>query len=86
MTLGMMSRVILGHTGRDVSEPPPILFWCFVLLLSGAVVRVLFPLLDNDLYVYWIGLSQMLWIASFLIFLVVYAPMLISPRIDGRDG
>jgi uncharacterized protein involved in response to NO len=86
MTLGMMSRVTLGHTGRNVSEPPAVLFWCFVLLLAGAVVRVVFPLFNNGLYVYWIGLSQILWIASFVVFLVVYTPMLVTPRIDGRDG
>lgn len=86
MTVGMMSRVTLGHTGRNVAEPPPVLFWCFALLLAGTVVRVLFPLLENDLYTYWIGLAQILWITSFLVFIVVYAPMLVAPRIDGRDG
>jgi uncharacterized protein involved in response to NO len=86
MTLGMMSRVTLGHTGRSVSEPPSLLFWCFVMLLAGTVVRVVFPLFNNELYVYWIGLSQILWIASFAVFLLVYTPMLITPRIDGRDG
>jgi uncharacterized protein involved in response to NO len=86
MTLGMMSRVTLGHTGRSVSEPPSLLFWCFVMLLAGTVVRVVFPLCNNELYVYWIGLSQILWIASFAVFLLVYTPMLITPRIDGRDG
>jgi uncharacterized protein involved in response to NO len=86
MTLGMMSRVTLGHTGRNVSESPPVLFWCFGLLLAGAVVRVVFPLFNNDLYVYWISLSQILWIASFVVFLIVYTPMLVTPRIDGRDG
>lgn len=86
MTIGMMSRVILGHTGRNVFEPPPVLFWCFTLLVCGAIVRVVFPLFNMSLYMYWIGISQLLWIAAFMMFLVVYAPMLWSPRIDGRDG
>jgi len=86
MTIGMMSRVILGHTGRNVFEPPPILFWCFTLLVCGALVRVVFPLFNLGFYMYWIGISQLLWITAFVIFLVVYAPMLWSPRIDGRDG
>ncbi|UCB54754.1 MAG: NnrS family protein [Thiotrichales bacterium] len=86
MTLGMMSRVILGHTGRNVFEPPPVLFWCFALLIGGAVIRIFFPLISMDHYSYWIGLSQLLWIASFLLFLVVYAPMLVKTRVDGRDG
>ena len=86
MTLGMMSRVILGHTGRNVFEPPRILIWCFALLVCGALFRVVFPLISMNYYIYWIGISQLLWIAAFMIFLVVYAPMLWSTRIDGRDG
>jgi uncharacterized protein involved in response to NO len=86
MTMGMMSRVILGHSGRNVFEPPAILFWCFTLLVCGAVFRVIFPLISMNYYIYWIGISQLLWIAAFMIFLVVYAPMLWSTRIDGRDG
>ena len=86
MTIGMMSRVILGHTGRNVFEPPPILFWCFTLLACGALVRVVFPLFNMSFYMYWIGISQLLWITAFVMFLVVYAPMLWSSRIDGRDG
>jgi len=86
MTIGMMSRVILGHTGRNVFEPPAVLTLCFALMAGGAVVRVLFPLFNNELYAYWIAVSQILWIASFMVFLIVYTPMLIKTRIDGRDG
>jgi len=86
MTLGMMSRVILGHTGRNVFEPPSILSWCFALLVCGALFRVVLPFFSMDYYIYWIGASQLLWIAAFTLFLVIYAPMLWSTRIDGRDG
>lgn len=86
MTIGMMSRVILGHTGRNILQPPAILSLCFGMITCGAIVRVLFPLFDLGLYVYWIGLSQILWIGAFLIFLGVYTPMLVQSRVDGRDG
>ena len=86
MTLGMMCRVALGHTGRNVFEPPPILFWMFGILFLGTIARVFLPLFDQAHYVQWIGVSQLLWILSFLIFLVVYAPMLVRPRVDGRYG
>jgi uncharacterized protein involved in response to NO len=86
MTLGMMSRVILGHTGRNVFEPPRILAWCFALLIAGALVRVVFPLFNMGMYSQWIGLSQLFWIAAFLVFIVITAPMLLKTRIDGRDG
>lgn len=86
VTIGMMSRVSLGHTGRDVFVPPPSVFWILLLLLLGAVVRVIFPLLSMELYNYWIAVSQLFWIAAFTWFLFVYAPMLVKPRADGRDG
>ena len=86
MTLGMMSRVILGHTGRNVFEPPKSFSWCFALLITGALVRVVFPLFNMGMYGYWIGLSQSLWIAAFVVFIVVTAPMLLKTRVDGRDG
>ena len=86
MTLGMMSRVMLGHTGRNVFEPPRSLSWCFTLLLAGALVRVVLPLFNTGMYGYWIGLSQSLWIAAFIVFIVVSAPMLLKTRVDGRDG
>ncbi len=86
LTLGMMSRVSLGHTGRNVAEPSPWVFWSFVALLAAVVVRVLFPLLSMEFYIYWIGISQVLWMTAFAIFVLVYAPMLCSVRIDGRDG
>lgn len=86
LTMGMMSRVSLGHTGRSVFEPPTIVFWSFAVLLLGVFVRVVLPLFNMEFYVYWIGLSQVLWMISFAIFVIVYAPMLLSERVDGRDG
>lgn len=86
LTIGMMSRVSLGHTGRNVFQPPAIIFWSFAVLLLGVIVRVIFPLFNMQLYVYWIGISQLFWMLAFAIFVVVYAPMLLSARLDGRDG
>ena len=86
LTIGMMSRVSLGHTGRSVFQPPAIVFWSFAVLLLGVIVRVIFPLFNMDLYIYWIGISQALWMIAFAIFVFVYAPMLLSERVDGRDG
>ncbi len=84
ITIGFMSRVILGHTGRNVFEPPKILFWIFSILFAGAIVRVFFPLIDITRYQIWIGASQLLWILSFLIFTVVYLPMLFRPSIEKK--
>ncbi len=86
MTLGMMARVSLGHTGRNVHVPPRSLNAIFITLFCGALVRIIFPLLDNSLYTLWIALSQILWMTAFGMFLFIYFPILIYPRIDGRYG
>lgn len=86
LTIGMMSRVALGHTGRDVSNPPKIISLAFGLLILGAIFRVIAPLIETENYIIWIGISQVLWILSYLIFVITYLPMLIKPRIDGQFG
>jgi len=86
LTIGMMSRVSLGHTGRNVFEPPASVFWIVTTLSLGAVVRILFPLFSMEYYVYWIAISQVLWIVAFAVFVYVYTPMFLSARVDGRDG
>ena len=82
ITMGMMSRVSLGHTGREVSNPPKIISYAFGSLLLGGVVRVLVPLFDMANYTSWIGLSQFFWVLAFFLFVVTYAPMLVKPRIE----
>ena len=81
MTIGFMSRVILGHTGRDVFHPPKIVFWIFSIVFAGAIIRILFPLFNMNNYLLWISISQILWVLSFLIFAITFLPMLISPRL-----
>jgi uncharacterized protein involved in response to NO len=86
ITIGMMSRVSLGHTARNVFEPPVAVFWSLLILTLAAVIRVIFPFFNMDLYVYWVGISQLMWIVAFAIFVYVYTPMFLSARVDGRDG
>lgn len=86
MTAGMMARVALGHTGRNVFAPPAALTWLFLALLLAAVLRVLLPLLLPAQHALWIAAAQLLWIAGFGLFSWLYAPMLLRPRVDGRYG
>ncbi len=86
LTLGMMARVSLGHTGRDVFNPPKILSVLFILLFAGTVARVVIPLFTSGSYAMWIMLAQWLWIIAFAGFVVVYAPMLVKGRVDGKYG
>jgi uncharacterized protein involved in response to NO len=86
MILGMMSRVALGHTGRSIipARATVIAYW---LLNAAAMIRVLTPLLlTGEFYHPGIAASGALWSLSFLIFTIVYLPILIRPRADGRPG
>lgn len=86
MTFGMMSRVSLGHTGRNVFKPSRLLIVIFLLLVLTAVVRVILPLFWVEYYRYWIMISATLWVIAGLIFLIIYTPILIRPRADGKPG
>jgi len=85
MTLGMMSRVALGHTGRAI-DPNSATVLAFVLLNLGALIRVFGPLVLPQNYFIMIHLSGGLWIFAFLLFCVVNLPILLMPRIDGKPG
>lgn len=86
MTLGMIARISLGHTGRNINQPPKILAWVFSLLFLGALTRVVMPILLPSAYVDLIGLSQVLWIVAFTLFLYRYFMIFIQPRADGAPG
>ena len=81
ITISMMSRVALGHTGRKVSQPPPGAAFALGLLLVGALVRVVLPIISMANYNIWIGLSQLFWMAAFSLFVITYLPILIKPRL-----
>jgi len=86
MTLGMMTRVALGHTGRNVFEPPPLLSWLFIILFAALITRVALPMVFQQYYGVWVALSQWLWLSAFLIYFIRYYPILTRPRVDGQDG
>lgn len=86
MTLAMMARVSLGHTGRSIHEPPATLPWIFGFMLLALVVRVLLPLFGLEHYLLFIAISQIFWIISFILFICTYAPVLLRPRTDGLFG
>ena len=85
-TIGMMARVTLGHTGRNILEPPAAAAWMFGLLAIGSVIRVALPMFDAGHYILWMGVSQVLWIVAFSLFLRVFLLMLFQPRTDGQFG
>ena len=85
LTLGMMSRVALGHTGRLLQSTKATNL-AFVLLNLGALTRVFGPFLMPDNYIGTMHLAGGFWLLAFGIFTVIYAPILMKPRADGRPG
>ncbi len=85
LTLGMMARVSLGHTGRPLSASKPMAL-AFALINLAAVARGLAPIFFPEWLPLLVALSGGLWVLSFAIFLEVYTPILARPRIDGRPG
>jgi uncharacterized protein involved in response to NO len=85
LTLGMMARVSLGHTGR-LLEPAPVMTLAFVAINLAALVRVLLPLFFPAAHAPGMAMAGLLWMAAFGVFVVVYAPKLLRPRADGKPG
>jgi len=85
LTLGMMARLSLGHTGRPL-EPPPIMTLAFVTINLAALARVALPLLFPAAYTRGMDVAGLIWIAAFGLFVAVYGPMLLRPRVDGKPG
>lgn len=85
LILAMISRVSLGHTGRPLSPPKAIVFAYFSIILA-ALVRSIGPWVLPEKTVMFIDISGTFWLLAFGIFVVTYAPMLMSARKDGRPG
>ncbi len=81
LTLGMMARVSLGHTGRALEVPGSVRL-AFALMLVAGLSRVLLPLTPLP-YTFSIYAAGSLWVLSWLLFLLHYSRILISPRVDG---
>ncbi len=85
LTLGMMARVSLGHTGRAMKASNAIAI-AFVLINIAALFRVLLPIAMPGWYENLIYVSTLFWLAAFSLFVFVYGPILASARIDGQEG
>jgi uncharacterized protein involved in response to NO len=85
MILAVMTRASLGHTGRPLVVSRAIAV-AYGLLLSAAVVRIFAPALWPVRYLATLEAAALLWIAAFAIFVVVYTPILMRERADGKPG
>lgn len=85
MILGMIARVSLGHSGRALQVGRRIRS-AFVLIIAAALLRVLVPLFWPAYTLHGWNLSGLAWSLAYGLFVWVYAPILTSPRADGRPG
>ncbi|MGZ8222985.1 MAG: NnrS family protein [Methylobacter sp.] len=85
LTLGMMARVSLGHTGRALKVSNAIAV-AFVSINMAALFRVLLPIALPHGYEILIYVATLFWLLAFSLFVFVYAPILTRPRIDGQEG
>ncbi len=82
ITVGMMARISLGHTGRNIQQHSRLLAPVFMLLFAAYAARVLLPMIAPKYYLLWLGIAQAAWLIAFALFVWVYAPILIKPRAD----
>lgn len=85
LTLGMMARVSLGHSGRML-EPAPLMTLAFAAVNLAALIRVAVPLFFPQAYTQGMAASGLAWMVAFGLFTAIYTPILLRPRIDGKPG
>ena len=85
MVLAVMTRAALGHTGRPLRAARATTV-AYVLLIVAGLVRVFGPVAAPGSYAGSITLSAVAWTGAFLLFVLVYTPILVRPRADGRPG
>lgn len=85
MILAMIARVSLGHSGRPL-QPKAIMSVAFLLVFTAALTRVVLVWLLPEFSLPWYAIGAAAWILAYAIYVVVYLPILTTPRPDGRPG
>jgi len=85
MILAVMTRVAVAHTGRPLALLPGAGL-AYVLVHAGALARVLGALAPASAGAPLLLAGGLLWAGAFALFAIVYGPILLGPRVDGKDG
>ena len=80
MTLAVMTRASLGHTGRP-RHAGTVTVFIYLLVTLGALIRVVGPTtgLPTNLV---LGLAAGSWSGAYLLFALIYGPFLLRPSLD----
>lgn len=81
MILAVMTRAILGHTGRPLVAGPQTAF-LYALITLGAALRVTAPLGLFD-YQFGMAFAATAWAGAFVLFLTLFGPFLFRPPPGG---
>ena len=85
MILGMICRVTLGHTGREL-KVGVITTLSFYAIQAVAMMRVFGPMFVPKHTTEWIVYSALIWVLCFSGYILVYTKMLFSSRPDGLEA
>lgn len=85
LIIGMITRTALGHTGRPLAAGRSELLM-YLLVQVGAVARVIAATGSPEIRTAMLLATAASWSAAFVLYVVIYAPYLMRPRIDGREG
>jgi uncharacterized protein involved in response to NO len=85
MVVAMVSRVTLGHSGRTLEADD--LTWRVLFGVNiAAVLRVAAEFMPGTASGVLNILAAAIWLASFLLWARLYAPMYLRRRVDGKPG
>jgi len=84
MILAVMTRATLGHSGRPLKASGDTVF-IYMLITLAALCRVA-ATLWTDSYLPLLATSALGWMGAFGLFTVVYGPMLLAARADGKQA
>ena len=79
MTLAVMTRASLGHTGR-LRHAGPMTIFIYVLVTLGAVLRVFGPATQLPPTLV-LSLAAASWSGAYVLFAIVYGPVLLRPSL-----
>lgn len=85
LIIGMITRTARGHTGRPL-QVSRLEVTAYALVAGAAVARVGLPLLAPQHLTVWLIAAAAAWALAFGLYLFVFAPWLVSTRLDGKDG
>jgi uncharacterized protein involved in response to NO len=78
MTLAVMTRATLGHTGRELTAGAGTMA-IFILINLAAIARIAAGLVGGG-YMPLLALAGTAWIGAFALFVLLYGPLLMRPR------